>query len=192
MLQNQATALENDAMNLKQSPLALLGQLQSLWGAYNAVLNNARGLGFQLGQVATHYQTTYPSMVPQSVQTMLQQSAAMLDSIRAASQTAVQAQSVADRLNREAAMNAQAMAAAQSAVGQHQIAQVHAQISAETNELLGNLAQTEAATGRVQTEWIALQAKEQEDADVRNTQFMQSYGSQGFKALGQKTGTELP
>src|SRR5262252_5326260 len=48
MLQNQATALENDAMNLKQSPLALLGQLQSLWGAYNAVLNNARGLGFQL------------------------------------------------------------------------------------------------------------------------------------------------
>lgn len=193
MIANQAKALEyqvaslyNEALNLKANPLQLLGQLQGLWSGYNGLMANAEGLAFGVQQTQARFETAYPALATGSVQEITARSVAMLKSIRAASATAVTSQSIYERLCQQLALSQQAITAAQASTGALQIAHAQAQIQALGNEQLATIAQIEAASGRVQTEWIAMQVKEREDATVVHSTFLDGYGAQGFKPIGQQ------
>jgi conjugal transfer/entry exclusion protein len=101
-------------------------------------------------------------------------------------------QSVYERLCEQLTSTQQALTAAQASQGWQQILQAQAQIQALSSEQLATISQIEAANGRVQTEWIALQAKERSDADAHHTNFMEGFGAQGFRAIGQGNGFKLP
>lgn len=185
-LEYQVASLYNEAINLKANPLQLLGQLQGLWGGYNAVMGAAEGIAFGMQQAQVRFEASYPTLATGSVQEITQRTSAMLKSIRAASATAITSQSIYERLCLQQASMQQALTAAQASQGALQIAQAQAQIQALGSEQLATLAQIEAANGRVQTEWIAMQAKERADAEVAHRTFLEGYGAQGFKAIGQK------
>jgi type IV secretion system protein TrbJ len=186
-LEYQATSILNQAKNLKANPLRLLGQIEGLWNAYNTVMGAAEGLTFGLQQAQTNFEQRYPALATPSVQAITQQSAAMLASIRGASKTAVASQSIYERLCAQLDANRQALTSAQASEGALQIAQATAQLQALGNEQIATLGQIAAASGRVQTEWTAMQAKERVDADAAHAQFVGDYGQQGFKGLGQST-----
>jgi P-type conjugative transfer protein TrbJ len=197
MLLNQAKALEyqlqslwNEAQNLKTNPLQLLGRIQGLWDGYNTVMKNAEGTAFALAQTTARFNASYPALATGSVQAMATQAQAMLQSVRAATTTAVQTQSIYERLCNELDANTQALTAAQASQGALQIAQAQAQIQALTNEQLATLTQIDAASSRVQTEWIALQVKERQDAQAVNRAFVGNL-DQGFKGIGQSQGVTL-
>jgi P-type conjugative transfer protein TrbJ len=191
MLENQAASLLNDAKNLKANPLRLLGQIEGLWQAYNDVMGHAEGLAFGLATAQARFTQAYPALATPSIQAITQQGQAMLTSIRQASQTAIASQSVYERLCDQLANNRLALTAAQASAGALEIAQAQAQIQALGNEQLATLAQIETTTGRVQTEWISMQVKERVDAAAVNTNFVTTYGSQGFKGIGQSTPIDL-
>ena len=197
MIANQAKSLEyqvqslwNEAKNLQANPLRLLGQIEGLWGAYNGIMANADGLSYNLIGTAAKFEKAYPQMTIPGVDVMVQKSAAMLDSIRKASKTAVSTQSVYDRLCTQLEATKQGLTAAQASQGALQIAQAQAQMQGVNNELLGNLAQLEAANGRVQTEYISMQVAERQQGQVENDHWIAGFGK-GFKLPGQGQGIEL-
>jgi type IV secretion system protein TrbJ len=190
-LENQAVSLLNEATNLKQNPLQLLGQIQGMWNAYNQVMANAEGLAYGVQQSQLRFEQAYPALATPGIQDITRQSGIMLTSIRAATKTAVGSQGVYERLCQELEANRQALTAAQASQGALQIAQAQAQIQALGNEQLATLAQIEAANGRVQTEWTAMQAKERVDAEAAHEAFVSDYGTQGFKKFGQSTAIDL-
>ena len=191
-LEYQAQGLYNQAMNLKANPLQLLGQIQGLWGGYNAIMGNAEGLAFGVQQAAARFEVEYPALASSSVQEITQRSAAMLTSIRAASVAAISSQSIYERLCQQLAGSQQALTAAQASQGALQIAQAQAQMQGLANEQLATLSQLEAANGRVQTEWIAMQVKEKVDGMAVNERYFESWGAQGFKGIGESQGVKLP
>jgi len=197
MIANQAKALTyqvqslwNEAQNLKANPLQLLGRIQGMWDAYNQIMRHAEGTAFALTQASTRFEANYPALATGSVQEVSSHVSAMLQSVRAATRTAVQTQSVYERLCNELDANQQALTAAQASTGALQIAQAQAQIQALTNEQLATLTQIEAAASRVQTEWIAMQVKERVDATAVNKRFVDGM-DQGFKGIGQAQGITL-
>jgi P-type conjugative transfer protein TrbJ len=192
MIANQVKALEyqvqsllNEAKHLKTNPLQLLGRIQGLWDAYNRIMANAEGIAFGLASAQQRFETSYPALATPSMQEVAARSTQMLGSIRSASQTAIATQSIYERLCDQLDSAKQAITSAQAAQGMMQINQAQAQIQALQSEQLATLAQVEAASGRVQTEWIAKQAKEQADAQVVSERFMRDIAPQGFKPLGQ-------
>lgn len=187
----QLQSLVNEAQNLKVSPLRLLGQIEGLWSSYNALMDTAEGLTYNLDHARVNFETRYPSVANADIGTITQRSADMLQSIRAASKTAVSTQSVYDRLGQELAANRQAITAAQAARGAMEIAQASAQIQALTNEQLMTMTEIEAANGRVQTEFVAMQVKERQDGAAVADQFMAGYGTHGFKGIGESAGVPL-
>jgi P-type conjugative transfer protein TrbJ len=198
MLQNEAKSLQyelqnlwDNAANLTKSPLQLLGRIQGLWAAYTQLMHTADGLTYTLDQARSRFETAYPKMPRTDLTTITSEAARMQQNIRAASATAVNTQSVYDRLGQQMASNNQALSAAQASVGALQIGQAQAQLDALQNEQLAGLTEIEAATGRVQTEWIAMQVKERQDGDAINAKFMQGYGQAGFKKVGESAGVEL-
>ena len=191
-LEYQLHSLWNEAQNLKSNPLQLLGQIQGMWNAYNTILGNAEGLAYTLTQTSARFEAAYPARGVGSIGEVTAGASRMLASLRAATKTAVNTQSIYERLCQQLTANQQALTAAQASEGQLQIAQAQAQIQAMTNEQLATLAQIDVANGRVQTEWIAMQAKERVDGAAVNSRFMEGYGTQGFKGIGQTTGVTLP
>jgi P-type conjugative transfer protein TrbJ len=198
MLANQVKALEyqiqslwNEAQNLKANPLQLAGQIQGMWTAYNSLMANAAGLTYNLDQSRVRFETAYPAVASADMTTITRSSVAMLESIRNASKTAVASQSIYERLCNELAANNQALTAAQASQGALQIAQAQAQIAALSNEQLATMSQIEAANGRVQTEFVAMQVKDRQDGRAVNERWMQGYGTAGFKGIGQGTGVPL-
>lgn len=198
MIANQAKALEyqavslfNEATNLKANPLQLLGRIQGLWDGYNVVMDNAEGIGFGLQQAQQRFEHNYPALATPAVQDITARTKTMLESIRGSTTVAIKTQSVYDRLCEQLTSAKQALTAAQASTGALQIAQAQAQIQALGSEQLATIAQIEAATGRVQTEWIAMQAKERTDAEAHHEDWMAGYGAAGYKAIGQSRGVEL-
>jgi type IV secretion system protein TrbJ len=198
MIANQVKAMEyqlqslwNEAQNLKANPLQLAGQIQGMWTAYNSLMANAAGLTYNLDQSRVRFETAYPAVASADMTTITRSSVAMLESIRNASKTAVASQSIYERLCNELAANNQALTAAQASQGALQIAQAQAQIAALSNEQLATMAQIEAANGRVQTEFVAMQVKDRQDGRAVNERWMQGYGTAGFKGIGQGTGVPL-
>lgn len=198
MLKNEAKSLQyelqnlwDNAANLTKSPLQLLGQIQGLWTAYTQLMRTADGLTYSLDQARSRFETAYPKMPRTDLNTITSEAARMQQNIRAASATAVNTQSVYDRLGQQMSANNQALSAAQASIGALQIGQAQAQLDALQNEQLAGLTEIEAATGRVQTEWIAMQVKERQDGDAINAKFMTGYGQAGFKKVGEGTGVEL-
>lgn len=190
-LEYQLQSLWNEAQNLKTNPLQLVGQIQGMWNSYNAIMGNAEGIAYNLAQAGARFEVAYPQVPSTGIGEIAAASKRMLASIRAATKTAVSSQSVYDRLCNELNANQQALTAAQASQGALQIAQAQAQIQALSNEQLATIAQIEAANGRVQAEWIAMQVKERADAEAAHERFMAGYGAQGFKGVGQATGVEL-
>lgn len=197
LISNQAKALEyqvqslwNEAQNLKANPLQLVGKIQGMWQAYNTIMSQAEGTAFAAAQASTRFEASYPARASGSVQDVSSRLGSMLQSIRASTKTAVQTQSVYERLCNELDANQQALTAAQASQGALQIAQAQAQIQALTNEQLSTLTQIEAAANRVETEWIAMQVKERQDAVEVNRRFVDEL-DQGFKAIGQSQGVTL-
>jgi type IV secretion system protein TrbJ len=191
MMEYQLQSLWNEAQNLKANPLQLAGQIQGMWTAYNSLMANAAGLTYNLDQSRVKFETAYPAVASADMTTITRSSVAMLESIRNASKTAVASQSIYERLCNELAANNQALTAAQASQGALQIAQTQAQIAALSNEQLATMAQIEAANGRVQTEFVAMQVKERQDGRAVNERWMQGYGTAGFKGIGQGTGVPL-
>jgi P-type conjugative transfer protein TrbJ len=189
-LEYQLQSLWNEAQNLKANPLQLLGRIQGMWDAYNTIMRQAEGTAFALTQTSARFETSYPTLASGNTQEVTSRLSSMLQSIRAGAQTAVQTQSIYERLCNELDANTQALTAAQASVGALQIAQAQAQIQALTNEQLATLTQIEAASSRVETEWIAMQVKERQDATAINRQFVGGL-DQGFKGIGQSKGVTL-
>jgi type IV secretion system protein TrbJ len=185
-LENQLTSLLNEAKNLKSNPLQLVGQIQGLWDAYNTILGNAQGIAFNLQTSQQRFEQSYPALSTPGMQAVTAQSAKMLESLREASTTAIQAQSVYERLCAQMTAAKQALTAAQASQGALQIAQAQAQLAGLQTEQLATLAEMTAATGRVQTEWTAKQAKEEQDGRVFTQRFMSNSAPAGFKPLGQQ------
>jgi type IV secretion system protein TrbJ len=190
-LQNEAQMLLNDAKNLKQNPLQLLGRIQGLWDAYNGVMKDAQGIAFNFQSAQQRFQTMYPTLATPGVQAITAHNATMLDSIHKAMETAVSTQSVYERLCDQLTNNAQALTAAQASQGALQIAQAQAQLEALGNEQLATLTQMTAAKDRVDTEWKAMEAKQQVDAAAGHKLFVGDVGRQGFKRPGQSTPVTL-
>lgn len=199
LIQNQAKSLQyqlqglwNDGQNLQQNPLKLLAQIQGMWNRYQGLLNTAEGLTYQMDASRARFEAAYPQLPRSNLNIITAESAAMLQSIRAASQTAVQTQSVYDRMEQQMQTNQQALNGAQMSVGALQVGQAQAQLTALTNEQLASIAAIEAAGNRVNTEFISMQVKERQDGAALNSKFMEGYGGQGFKKVGQSSGVPLP
>lgn len=198
MISNQAQALKyqvqsllNEAMNLQKNPLRLLSQLEGLWGAYNGIMANADGLAFNLIGTAAKFEAKYPQVHLPGVDNIVKESAAMLESIRSASKTAVSVQSIYTRLCDQLDGTKKALTTAEAAQGALQIGQAQAQLQGVNNELLASIAQLTAANGRVQTELASQQVVQQEMAQVENAAWIEGFGSQGFAQPGMGGGVEL-
>jgi len=72
------------------------------------------------------------------------------------------------------------------------VAQAQAQISALTNEQLASIQQITAATGRVQTEYIAMQLAEKQQGDANSAHWLEGFGATGFKGPNEGQGITLP
>jgi P-type conjugative transfer protein TrbJ len=203
MIANQAIQIEHEvqsliyqAQNLQKNPLQLLSQLKSLWNQYNNIMRDAEGLSYSLAQSGAQFTTAYPHLagtpIGASIADMGAASSRMLASIRAASVTAVKSQSVYERLCQQLDAQQAALDSAQKAQGALQIAQAQAQLAALQSEQLAELAQIEAANGRVQTEWIVKQAQDEAIGRASNARWQETFGAGGFKDVKKGEGVKLP
>jgi P-type conjugative transfer protein TrbJ len=177
MLQYQLLYVQYAAQNLSKNPLTLLQQIQGLWAQYNAILQNAEGLTYNLAQASAQFEYTYPAAKAVGVGGLLANISAastqQLAAIRAASKSAVQSQSVVDRLCDQQAQNAKALTAAQAAVGNLQIQQAQAQLTGLTNEQLASIQQITAANGRIEATYFMRQASAEEQAAANGQYWLQ-------------------
>src|SRR5262249_21378394 len=122
---NQAKALAQGDLNLTASTLNLLPELHSAIGQYTDTLSKAEGLAFTATNIVAQFKALYPTFGGKalSVGALAAQSQQWLQQIRAASQTAMQAQAALERFTDHQLRVTNALAASQRAAGNLEVTQ---------------------------------------------------------------------
>jgi len=132
-LQNEAQALLNDARNLTSLPTSAIAELQASLGESRRLLDEARGLAFEVGEADAAFRRAYPDAYAQTVSRSRMAADARerwsnsLEALRTA--THVQAQ-IATSLDRDEATLADLVGRSQGAVGTLQALQATNQLIA--------------------------------------------------------------
>jgi P-type conjugative transfer protein TrbJ len=180
MIKNQIEMLAYHAASLTVSPLQILTQLQALIGRYDAILNQAAGIGFHIDSVNAKFALVYDlfGQPVADVQQALGQLSTLTKEVRHASLTAMHAQGVQERLQAQqmhlqAALTASAQSAGQLAAVQN------------TNQILGILVEQQAsmqqiyaASARAQTAMVMAEAAASEQARQLAAQAVDGWGVQ--------------
>jgi len=192
-IQQTIISLANQARHLTSLPQSWIGDITRAINGYYDLLQQGRGLTYQVQGAAQQFEQLYQAAQAGDVQGGAGRLQAMLAQIREAGRVAVQAQAVFDRLCGQAATMQHLVEASQSAVGTMQVGQATNQLLGALGEQQASLQQIAAATGRVQLSVAMRQTVAEEQARVNADAWIATWPQLGgFKGPGQGQGQRLP
>jgi len=173
-LQNEARMLTNEALNLTGLDFNAIGQLRSALTQTNLLLDQARGLTYDISRADANFARLYPEQYAASVSnsSMAQDALARWTQSQQALRTTanVQAQAV-QNLNDDQGTLADIVARSQSAVGSLQATQATNQLLALQTKQLMQQQQLQVAQDRAATLGHAQEAAEMARAQAVRQQF---------------------
>lgn len=134
-LQNEATMIRNQALNLQRLDFPQLGQMTTNLKKVTQLMGQARGIGSQAGSLDRQFGTLFPGASAASAGSAARAAAAKarLDAAMASFQQTMNVQAqVAENVNRDAATLAELAASSQGSVGALQAQQATNQLLALT------------------------------------------------------------
>jgi P-type conjugative transfer protein TrbJ len=191
-IQQNITSLANQARHLMSLPQSWIADITQAINGYYDILQQGRGLTFQVQGVAQQFEQLYQTASTGNLQGSATRLQAMLMQIREAGRVAAQAQAVFDRLCGQQASMQQMVNASQAAMGEMQVGQATNQLLGALGEQQASLQQIAAATGRVQLSVAMRQTIAEETAQQNATLWLATWPTQGFRGPGQGQGQKLP
>ena len=188
---NQIRQMAMEAQNLVQTPLNIVNSIQSSMNTYSSLLQQARGMGYSIQSVVSQFENVFTTG-GFGVGDLLRKAQAMQSAIQQAGAMAAQSQAIFDRLCLQAANASTALQAAKTAPGNVAVQQANAQLLGVIIDQQASLQQVMAATGRIETEFIMMQVTDRQQGEINATHWLEGFGSQGFKNVGEGQGIRLP
>ena len=189
-LNNQLQSLANEARQLASLPMNLVNEISTTIGEYTSVLNQGRGIAYQVQSSVAQFEALYAQGLGGSG-SLMQRAAAMLGQMRQAGLVATQATAVFDRLCAQQTRVQQLLGASAGAQGQLQAQQANNQLLGVLADQQASLQEVLAATGRLQISEAMQQMVQQEQAKVNMDAFLAGMATQpAFSGRG--NGFRLP
>ena len=192
MLQQNIVSLANEAKMLLTLPLNLVNEIDGAIRGYTDLLNQGRGIVYQVQALAQQFEDLYSQAVSGGNGTFLQRAQRMLGQVREAGRVATTASAVFDRLCAQQTRIGQLAAASQAAVGTLQAQQAANQLTAVLAEQQVSVQQLLATEHRLQISERMRQLVLEEHAAQNMTQFLDGMTVERVRGPGEGRGLAAP
>lgn len=173
-LQNEAQMLINQARNLTSLPYSSLQSLQQSIGETQRLLNEARRIAYDVGQIDQAFSTHYgPASMSASSTSLIDGARQRWQNSLAALQDAMRVQAgIVQSIGTARSEAGSLLSSSQSAVGALQASQAGNQLLALQSKQLADVTALLASQGRAQSLELARQAEAQEQAREQMRRFI--------------------